>query len=77
MSHKPEKTDSWIPRRHQKNYDEYQKRVKTPLEGIHSDDDVPFDAAGIEALTKRKEFEEGREEEDKAEGSSKEKELEF
>ena len=49
----------------------------TPSEGNHSDDDVPLDAAGIEALAKRKEFEERREEEDKAEGSNKGKEPEF
>ena len=42
----------------------------TPSEGNRSDDEVPLDAAGIEALAKRKEFEERREEEDKAEGSS-------
>ena len=42
----------------------------TPSEGNHSDDKVPLDAAGIEALAKRKEFEEEGKEEDKVEGSS-------
>ena len=42
----------------------------TPSEGNRSNDEVPLDAAGIEALAKRKEFEERREEEDKVEGSS-------
>ena len=48
----------------------------TPSKGNCSDDEVPLDATGIEALAKRREFEERREEEDKVEGSNKRKEPE-